>query len=121
VEQRKVRKAKLKALAQEYGLFYFFKGDCPYCHKFAPLVKNFAGEHGWDVLPISMDGGKIAEFPNAKLDNGIARKLNITTVPALIAIHPKTKKMIPLAYGMVSYKGMEERALLLMEGQDGHK
>jgi conjugal transfer pilus assembly protein TraF len=117
-EQSKLKKANLKALSQEYGLFYFFKGSCPYCHKFAPLVKSFAEEYGWDILPISMDGGKIADFPDARMDNGIASKLNITTVPALIAIHPKTKKMIPLAYGMVSFKGMEDRALLLMEGEN---
>jgi conjugal transfer pilus assembly protein TraF len=100
---------RIKALAQEYGLFFFFKGNCPYCHHFAPIVKHFAKKHGWSVLPISLDGGVIPEFPNAKRDNGMAARLQVSHVPALIAFHSGSGQMIPLAYGMVSESEIEER------------
>ena len=100
---------RIKALAQEYGLFFFFKGNCPYCHHFAPIVKHFAKKHGWSVLPISLDGGMIPEFPNAKRDNGMAARLQVSHVPALIAFHSGSGQMIPLAYGMVSESEIEER------------
>jgi conjugal transfer pilus assembly protein TraF len=100
---------RIKALAQEYGLFFFFKGNCPYCHQFAPIVKHFAKKHGWSVLPISLDGGMISEFPNAKRDNGMAARLQVSHVPALIAFHSGSGQMIPLAYGMVSESEIEER------------
>jgi len=53
------------------------------------------------------------EFPDARRDNGIAERLGISHVPALIALHPKSGKFIPLAYGMVSISEIEERVELL--------
>jgi conjugal transfer pilus assembly protein TraF len=104
---------RIKALAQEYGLFFFFKGECSYCHHFAPVVKHFAKKHGWSVLGISLDGGTLAEFPGAKRENGMAARLQVSHVPALIAFHASSGQMIPLAYGMVSESEIEERIDLL--------
>lgn len=112
-KQSKALEAHIKALAQEYGLFFFFKGNCPYCHRFAPTVQRFSQKYGWSVLGISLDGGKVAEFPQARQDNGIASRLQIIHVPALIAIHPQKGDIIPLAYGMISESEIEARIELL--------
>jgi len=104
---------QIKKLASEYGLFFFFRKNCAYCHHFAPIVKRFAQKYGWSVLPISLDGGTLPEFPNSKQNNGIAERLNIAHVPALIALHPKTGQLIPLAYGLVSESEIEQRVELL--------
>ena len=119
----KETKSRIAALSKEYGLFYFFREKCAYCHRFAPIVKRFAEKYGWSVLAISLDGEKasssgapgagLLEFPHAKRDNGIGKRLGITSVPALIAVHPKTGKMIPLAYGMISESEIEARAEML--------
>lgn len=107
------REKKIKALSQAYGLFFFFKKECRYCHGFSPIVKAFSHKYGWEVLAISLDGGTLPEFPKAKRDNGISRKLNIQHVPALIALNPETQKILPLAYGMVSQSEIEERIEIL--------
>lgn len=119
VQQQK-RTDLIKSLSNEYGLFFFFKGDCPYCHTFAPVVRGFAEVYGWEVLPISIDGSTVEEFPHPQMDNGIVERLGIQNVPALIAIHPQTKKMIPLAYGVASLEEIERRveALLTFGGPD---
>lgn len=111
-EQEKI-KQHIMRLAAEYGLFFFFRKNCAYCHQFAPIVKRFSQKYGWSVLGISLDGGTLSEFPNAKQNNGIAERLNITHVPALIALHPKTGQLIPLAYGLVSESEIEQRVELL--------
>lgn len=117
-EKNKEIRDRIKKLAGEYGLFFFFRKECAYCHAFAPVVKSFAQSYGWSVLPISLDGGTLPEFPKAKRDNGIAEKLQITHVPALIALHPKSGKIIPLAYGMTSMSEIEQRVELLTQLQD---
>ena len=104
---------RIKALAQEYGLFFFFKSKCAYCHHFAPIVKDFAKKHGWSVLAVSLDGGTLPEFPEARKDNGMAARLQVSHVPALIAFHPTSGQMIPLAYGLISESEIEERIDLL--------
>ena len=113
LEKSKDLQDKIKKLASEYGLFFFFRKNCPYCHGFAPIVKSFAETYGWSLLPVSIDGGTLPEFPDARRDNGIAERLGISHVPALIALHPKSGKFIPLAYGMVSISEIEERVELL--------
>jgi conjugal transfer pilus assembly protein TraF len=115
-ERSKELSKRIKALAHEYGLFFFFRKNCPYCHHFAPIVKRFSQKYGWSVLAISMDGGILTEFPEARRDNGISARLQVSHVPALIAFHPKTKQLIPLAYGMVSESEIEERVLLWFSG-----
>lgn len=112
---------QIKRLASEYGLFFFFRKNCTYCHHFAPIVKRFAERYGWSVLAISVDGGTLSEFPNSKQNNGIAERLNITHIPALIALHPKTNKLIPLAYGLVSESEIEQRVELIIRLSEGAK
>ena len=120
-EQRNKLSKKIQALASEYGLFFFFRKNCSYCHHFAPIVKRFADKYNWSVLGISLDGGLLSEFPHAKRDNGISARLGISHVPALIALHPKTKKLIPLAYGFVSENEIEERIELLTRLSEAKK
>jgi conjugal transfer pilus assembly protein TraF len=113
-EEKKVKTEKLNSLSKSYGFFFFFKGDCPYCHTFAPIIKRFAARYGWTVKAISLDGGKLKEYPKPLLDNGIAEKLAITQVPALIAVNPKTQEMLPISYGITSEDEMETRILTLI-------
>jgi len=117
-EQAKDFSKHMKGLSQEYGLFFFFRKNCAYCHNFAPIVKRFAQKYGWSVLPISLDGGTLPEFPNARRDNGMAERLQITHVPALIGLHSKTGKLLPLAYGMVSESEIERRIEMLTKLAD---
>lgn len=105
----------LKKLAQRYGLLFFFQGNCPYCHQFAPLVKQFSKIYGWSVLAVSLDGTVLKDFPDAKPDNGAAASLNIETVPALISVNPKTGNLIPVSFGMRSMDQLEEHFYLLAE------
>jgi len=118
-ERNKDLSQRIKALARDYGLFFFFRENCPYCHSFAPIVKRFSQKYGWSVLAISMDGGILPEFFEAKRDNGISKLLQVSHVPALIAFHPKTKQLIPLAYGMVSESEIEARIDLLTQISEG--
>jgi len=76
-------------------------------------VKRFAQIYGWSVLAISLDGGSLPEFPHAKRNNGMAEQLQISHVPALIALHPKTGQLIPLASGLISESEIEQRIEIL--------
>jgi conjugal transfer pilus assembly protein TraF len=111
--ENKKKKEAITKIAKEYGLFYFYKNNCPYCQQFSPVVAAFSKKYDFSLLPITMDGVVNSEFPNSKLDNGISETLNITQVPALIAVHPATNKIIPLAHGLMCLDEIEERAYFL--------
>ena len=101
----------IKNFAKKSGLFFFYKSACPYCQKFAPTVKDFIEQYGISIIPISFDGDFLPEFPDSQLDKGQAAKFNVTVTPALFAVNPKTKKIIPIANGFVSQKDLRQRIL----------
>jgi conjugal transfer pilus assembly protein TraF len=115
-QDEKAKRQRIEAIAQDYGLVFFFKAGCPYCHKYAGFVKDFAARFGFTVQAVSLDGGTLPEFPQPILDQGLAAKLEVKAVPALIAANPATEKFFPLAYGFVAEEDILERMQMLFGG-----
>ena len=115
-EQQRERQAQtIKSLAATHGLIFVFRGDCPHCHRFAPILKRFEQEFGFTVLAISMDGRAIPEYPNARPDNGMAARLNATAVPALYLTAPATREIVPVGFGVMSMTDLVERIAALAQ------
>jgi len=115
-EQQRDRQAQaIKALAATHGLVFVFRGDCPHCHRFAPILKRFEQDFGFTVLAISMDGRAIPEYPNARPDNGMAARLNATAVPALYLTAPATRQIVPVGFGVMSMTDLVERIAALAQ------
>ena len=45
---------------KDWGLFFIFRSDCPYCHRLAPTLKFLSEQYGITVFPVSLDGGGLA-------------------------------------------------------------
>lgn len=115
-EQQRERQAQtIKSLAATHGLIFVFRGDCPHCHRFAPILKRFEEEFGFTVLAISMDGRAIPEYPNARPDNGMAARLNATAVPALYLTAPATREIRPVGFGVMSMTDLVDRIAALAQ------
>jgi conjugal transfer pilus assembly protein TraF len=50
---------------KEWGLFFIFRSDCPYCHRLAPTLKWLSEQYGITVFPVSLDGGGLARLSQA--------------------------------------------------------
>lgn len=103
------RQKSVAALGRSHVIFFFFRSDCPYCHAFAPTLEAFQARHGIQVVPISVDGGGLPNFPSFRRDNGIAKTLQVTQVPAVFLAEPFTGKISPLGYGVLSESQLLER------------
>lgn len=110
-EKRKQIEEKIRALSQEYGLFFFFKNNCHYCDAFSPVVMSFSEKYNWEVLAISEFGENHPLFKRSVQDNGLAETWGVSTYPSLFAVNPKTGHVIPVAVGMISIQEMEERII----------
>lgn len=114
---RQAQESNIKALARTHGIFFFFKSDCPYCHAYAPMLKRFALRHGLTVFAVSMDGGPIAEFPDAVPNNGIARRIvdqlgipaEQFVVPFTVLAKPSTQEVVPVGFGVMNDDELGER------------
>lgn len=110
----KVKEA-INYVSQKYGLFYFYKSDCPYCDKFSPILSDFSKRYGLHILPISLDGKPNKFFTNFKIDNGIANKWNVSHVPALFAVSPENDQVIPIAFGLASQIELQQKFVSLYD------
>ena len=116
--QRDRDTAAVRQLAATHGLVFVFRSDCPFCHRFAPVLKRFAQSHGLTVLAVSLDGGSLPEYPDARPDNGIAARLNARAVPALYLTQPSRREFRPVGFGLMSDTDLLERIAALAREAD---
>ena len=114
-EQALARTNTVAQLAQTHALLFFFRSDCPYCHQFAPQLADFEAKFGLKIVPISVDGGALPEFRSPRVDNGIARTLDVRQVPALFLAEPRGGKITPIGYGVLSESELLERIYVVTQ------
>lgn len=115
IEQEE-RKALIKQLSLNYGLFFFYEGQSKVSQAFALVVKEFASKYTWEILAVSMDGHLLEGFTNNQINNGIAEKWNIQNYPALFLVNPKNKDIIPISFGLSSLDQIETNISLQFKG-----
>lgn len=75
IQKNRDEEQLLRDLSRSHGIVFFFRGDCGPCHAQAPIFVEMQRNYGINVLAVSMDGGRIPGFENAKRDNGISKRL----------------------------------------------
>jgi conjugal transfer pilus assembly protein TraF len=107
------RSESIGALGRDHVLLFFFRGDCPYCHAFAPTLQAFQARHGIRVVAVSVDGGSMPGFADARRDNGISRTLQVSQVPAVYLAQPFTGVITPIGFGVLSEAQLLERIAIV--------
>jgi conjugal transfer pilus assembly protein TraF len=108
---------KSKALvnySRDNAIIFVFRSDCPYCHKFAPIVKYFAAMYGYVVLPISMDAKGLPEYPNPRYSPALLQKLQPQAVPAVYMLNPKENKVSTVGFGLTDTDTLGDKIIAAM-------
>jgi conjugal transfer pilus assembly protein TraF len=119
------RLALMQQLGQSHGLYFFFRSDCPYCHSFAPLLKQFEAKYGVTVFAVSIDGGPLPQFPNAMRDNGTFLRIltdagippEKVQVPFTALASPRTREVLPVGFGVMTADEVAERIELALDAK----
>lgn len=121
-EQAKRRDRALSHLAKGSGLLYFFSGDCRLCEIQSPILASFAETYGFSVIAISLDGMTDPIFPEAKIDRGAARRLEVEKTPAIFLAgpmvrqgSPQTPEVLRVGTGLLSAEELAGRLYRLTE------
>ena len=120
-ERRAERAAVLARLGERYGLIYLGHAKCPACRVFGPLLRAFALRHGLDVLAVSMTGEPLEGWPEAVPDQGRAARLglDVRSVPAVVLYDTRTRRALPVSYGVVAEDQLAERIFALTAREVG--
>ncbi|QKM57761.1 hypothetical protein CG017_05841 (plasmid) [Burkholderia glumae] len=111
--------AQLRALASKHGLIFFFRSDCQYCDAMAPIIHLLAVRYGIDVLPVSLDGRGISNFPSPQADHGQAAAWGVQQVPALFIASKETGDHAMIGSGTLSLQDIIDRIFVLTASKPG--
>lgn len=105
--------AALKSLSKKVGLFYFFKSDCMICAEQAGVLQALTFKTGIQIIPVSLDGNPLDNglYPDYRVDDGQAKKMNIFNAPALALAIPPDKTEI-VGYGAITLEVLQNRIFM---------
>lgn len=111
------RQQLLEKISQSTGLFFFFKADCPYCEKQAPLLKHISETNHFDVLAISVGGGNLrtTTFENTVVDSGQAEMLSVESTPSIFLVHPESTTFALIGSSLLTVPEIQDRILLIAQ------
>lgn len=119
-EKRKAAAKRLmNKMANEFGLFFFFKSNCAECKDLEPVLKSLEMLYGFNVIPISLDGKPIqgGMFEDTfKPDAGHSKQLNVTRLPTVMIARPPNQ-FAKIAEGFMPMTELGNVMMLLAEDQ----
>ncbi|HBQ7493287.1 conjugal transfer protein TraF [Serratia marcescens] len=98
---------------QHWQVVHFIRSDCPYCHRFNPVLRDTADRLGLKVFVYSFDGLGDAVFPDvlptndAVLEQFFAELPKVT--PTDFLVNTQTLVTIPLAQGALTEVALSQR------------
>ncbi|MBF0206925.1 MAG: conjugal transfer protein TraF [Oligoflexia bacterium] len=102
----------LRKIAKDYGLIFFFKGSCPHCHSFSPIIKKFGDEFNFSIVAVTLDGAILPEFASPKKNYLLGEKLNLSVVPALYLVNPLTNMIAPISFGYTDWSTLSQKIVV---------
>ena len=115
----RLSEGELYRLAQRNGLIFFFKSDCPYCHRFSPVLKKFSDQYGFTVIPVALDGVGLPDFPYPKRNVDLGRKLKVSVVPAVFMVDPESNAVSTVGYGYSDWSTLMQKVLFAAQQLEG--
>ena len=105
----------LKQLSSQAGLVILVQSGCSFCSLMAPVIQRLQQETGIEALAISIKGDVSSEWPGAKPNNGIVKRLMTlsgsvpTVTPAIFLVDRKGEQAQLIASGALSLEDLKDR------------
>lgn len=94
----------INMMADTTHIWFFYRSDCPYCHKQIPILKSLQQQYGFKILAVSMDGNPMpgAEDWPMVIDDGLrmTKELKVVGTPSLFLVSNKKEFRYPLTSGL---------------------
>lgn len=94
----------IEMMAEQTHIWFFYRSDCPYCHKQIPILKTLKNQYGFEILAVSMDGNPMpgAEDWPMVIDRDLrmTKELKVVGTPSLFLVSNKKEFRYPLTSGL---------------------
>ena len=103
---------------KNHVLLFFFASSCPHCHHQAPILKDWANNHGVTVDARTLDDKSLPEFPTATFATAsfveTAFRGNSIRYPALFVMNRTSGALYPVAIGSLTTDELNMRMQTLV-------
>ena len=102
----------LEAIADEAGLWYFYRSDCPYCAAQSPVLENLARKVDMAIMAIALDNAPLVDghFPDWTPNAGQAEMLEVRATPTIYLVRPPGEFLL-IAEGVMAESMLRERMI----------
>ena len=104
---------KKQAEQESYRLVLFYSNKCPYCKKFAPVLKDYSEKSQLKVEPVSLTRQTLPEFPQSTYATqeliDLAYRGKPVVYPALFIANSQSHHIYPVAFGYLDSRALEKR------------
>lgn len=109
--RRATKRQVIADISKRYGVFYLYMSTCVYCKKYTPVLKAFAEKHNLSIKAISVDGPISPQWPNSVYNPKFVETLGMKSkpVPATILFDARSKRIIPVGFGLMAMDELETR------------
>ncbi|MBB1388763.1 conjugal transfer protein TraF [Shewanella sp. SG44-6] len=113
-----------KRLGKNNSLIYFYSSSCAYCATQTPYLSRVTEEFGWDVLPVSIDGGPVPNdqfqyFENYKVATPeMAQTFNVVATPTLYLVDKSSNDFYLLSSGLAALTEIVERSIQIAKREN---
>ena len=95
---------QIQFLQHDFTFVIFYKSTCPHCHKFVPILKDFAATYSIPIESYSFDGGSLDGLQGQKINGSIYKAYFLqggfkAVVPALYLKNKITNQVYPVLFG----------------------
>lgn len=96
------------ARQDQYAMVFFFRSDCPYCHQFAPTLRQFTEQNNLMTYAFSLDNQPLPQYPvpipaTPDISQTFFENPRDITVPATFLINVNSRKFVKISIGNVTY------------------
>lgn len=96
--------SEIKNLSDNYYFVFIYKGTCPHCHNFAPILSDFAKTFKIQIQPYSLDSTPLVEFDAQPLTPELFQTFYVASgykpaVPALFLVNRHTDEGFAVLFG----------------------
>jgi type-F conjugative transfer system pilin assembly thiol-disulfide isomerase TrbB len=110
----------IKNIRENYYFVFIYKGSCPHCHNFAPVLDDFASTFHFKVNSYSLDNQALAPFQGTPLTPELFNTFFIIggykpQVPALFLVNRHTLDAYAVLFGETKPYVLANRVKELME------
>lgn len=117
---RRVPMNAIKNLSENYYFVFIYKGSCPHCHRFAPVLKDFSDTFHLKVTSYRLDNASLPEFKGVALTPELFQTFYVAggykpAVPALFLVNRHTSEAYAVLFGEAKDYELANRVNELMK------